>query len=174
MNPKLNDLKKDIQDLPHAEVSRLLLRLARLKTENKELLHYLLYFEHDAMAYAEEMKAEVLLPFTEAFVNSWTLGKKLRKSLRLVAKYARFTGNRAGESELLLSLVELYLENYRFEFRQTALARIAVRCMKKVSDNFDRIHEDFRADYEGRYNEALSLLKARLGAELTAEIRKID
>jgi hypothetical protein len=46
--------------------------------------------------------------------------------------------------------------------------------MKKVSDNFDRIHEDFRADYEGRYNEALSLLKARLGAELTSEIRKID
>jgi hypothetical protein len=173
MNPKLNDLKKDIQGLPQAEVVRLLFRLARLKAENKELLNYLLYFEHDPMAFADEMKAEVLLPFTEPFVNSWTLGKKLRKSLRLVAKYARFTGNRAGESELLLCLAENYLETYRFEYRQTALAKIAVRCLKKVQDNFDRIHEDFKADYEGRYNETLSLLKARLGAEITAGIEKI-
>jgi hypothetical protein len=171
MNPKLNNLKKEVQSLPQPEVVRLLLRLARLKAENKEMLHYMLYYESDSLAYAETMKPEILLPFSEPFVNTWQMAKKLRKSLRLIAKYTRFTSNRAGESELLLSMVEQYLEQYRFEFRQSALAKIMVRCLKRIHDNFDRIHEDFRADYEGRFEDALRLLKTRLGSEFSSELK---
>lgn len=174
MNPKLNELKKDVQGLPHPELVRLLMRMARLKTENKELLHYMLYYENDPLSYANELKQEVLLPFEEAFTHSRVLSKRIRKSLKIIARFTRFSSNREGESDLLLSLVENYLETYRYEYRQLVLARMVVRCLKKVYDNFDRIHEDYRADYSGRYNEALNLLRARLGAELTAELKNVD
>ncbi|MEZ5174419.1 MAG: hypothetical protein R2850_13175 [Bacteroidia bacterium] len=174
MNPKLNDLKKDVQGLPHPELVRLLMRMSRLKTENKELLHFMLYYEHDPMSYANALKEEVLAPFDDAFVHSRILSKKIRKSLKIIARFTRFSSNREGESDLLLSLVENYLETYRYEYRQLVLARMMVRCMKKVYDNFERIHEDFRADYSGRYNEALNLLRARLGTELTMELKKVD
>ncbi|MEX1190271.1 MAG: hypothetical protein WED33_13510 [Bacteroidia bacterium] len=171
MSLKLNDLKKDLGGLPQPELVQVVLRLARLKIENKELIHYLLYYAHDSSAYVEVLMPEVLDPFEQEFLNSYALSKRLRKSMRVIAKYLRFTSDRAGESELLLAVVSKYLATYRYEYRHAALSRIIVRCLKKTHDNFEKIHEDYRADYIDSYNNALKAVKSKLGVEVTSGLQ---
>ena len=171
MSLKLNELKRELEGMPNPQVIQLCVRLAKLKVENKELLHYLLFYSNDSLAYAELLKAEILDPFQQPFINAYTLAKRLRKSMRIIAKYIRFTGDRAGESELLLALVNEYLEFYRFEYRNAALARIVVRCLKKTSDNIAKLHEDIQADYSGLYDDALTKVRLKIGFEFTSELR---
>ena len=171
MSLKLNDLKKDLAGMPQPELIELILRLAKLKVENKEILHYLLYYAHDSAAYAQYILPEVLEPFEQDFLHPYALSKRLRKSLRIIAKYLRFTKDRAGESELLLFLVNKFLETYRYEYRHSSLSKVIVRCLKKAHDNFDKIHEDFRADYIDSYNTALKLVRAKLGLEATSALQ---
>ncbi len=165
MKAKLPELKRELEGLPQPELVRICLRLAKHKIENKELLDYLLWSSDDPMAYAEAFKAEVLLPFEMPFVNAYSFTKSIRKSLRLVTKYLRFTGARQGESELLLSIVERFHSTYRREYRNGALAKIMFRCLKKVATNIAKLHEDIQADFTGQYNELLRLSINRLGQE---------
>jgi len=171
MSLKLNELKRELDGMPLPQVVKLCIRLAKLKVENKELLHYLLFYSNDSLAYAELLKTDILGAFHLPFVNAFTLAKRLRKSMRIIAKYIRFTSDRAGESELLLALVNEYIDTYRFEYRNAALARIVVRCMKKTSDNIVKLHEDIQADYSGLYDEALTKVRLKLGYEFTSELR---
>jgi hypothetical protein len=174
MSLKLNELKRELEELPNPQVVQLCLRLAKLKVENKELLHYLLFYADDSMAYADLMKPDILDAFQQPFVNAYTLAKRLRKSMRIIAKYIRFTGNRAGECELLLALVDAYLDNYRYEYRNAALARVILRCLKKTRDNIAKLHEDIQADYSGLYDESLKKVQLKLGYEYTSELRSWD
>jgi len=60
----LQDIKKEIQHLPPGQVAELVLRLARYKKDNKELLAYLLFEAHDEQAFVEKVKAEVGFMFS--------------------------------------------------------------------------------------------------------------
>ena len=81
MSLKLNELKRELEGMPNPQVIQLCVRLAKLKVENKELLHYLLFYSNDSLAYAELLKAEILDPFQQPFINAYTLAKRLRKSM---------------------------------------------------------------------------------------------
>ncbi len=162
---KLPELKRELESLPQPELVRLCLRIAKHKTENKELLDYLLWSASDPLLYAQDFKADILLPFETPFVNAYSFTKSIRKSLRLISKYLRFTGSRQGECELLLALVEYYHTNYRREFRTAALSRIMFRCLKKASTNISKLHEDIQADYTSLYNDLRLQSITRLGSE---------
>ncbi len=91
MKTKLPELKRELEGLPQPELVRLCLRLAKYKVETKELLDYLLWSSEDPIQYANEFKSDVLLPFDTVFMGSYLFTKSLRKSLRLITKYTRFT-----------------------------------------------------------------------------------
>lgn len=165
MKAKLPELKRELESLPQPELVRLCLRIAKHKTENKELLDYLLWSANDPLLYAQEFKLEILLPFEMPFVNAYNFTKSIRKSLRLISKYLRFTGSRQGECELLLALVESYHTYYRREFRTAALSKIMFRCLKKAATNISKLHEDIQADYTSNYNDLLRQTITRLGTE---------
>lgn len=165
MKAKLPELKRELEGLPQPELVRLCLRIAKHKAENKELLDYLLWSAEDPMQYAQEFRAEVLLPFETPFVNAYSFTKSIRKSLRLITKYLRFTASRQGECELLLALVDAYHQSYRREYRTAALSKIIFRCLKKAAANIAKLHEDIQADYSSTYNDLLRQSITRLGQE---------
>lgn len=169
MKAKLPELKRELEGLPQPELVRLCLRLAKYKVESKELLDYLLWSADDPIQYAHEFKTDVLLPFDSLFIGSYLFTKSLRKSLRLIAKYTRFTGSKQGECELLLAFVEAFFHHYQRGFHTAANAKIIFRCLKKASVNINKLHEDIQADYTQNFNNLLREAIGKFGNETNEE-----
>ena len=100
----VHELKDELKHLSVKELVELCNRLARFKKENKELLTYLLFEAHDEKGYIQSVKTEVEQQFAEIPKgNSLYLQKKsIRKILRTVNKYNRYSGIKTTEVELLL------------------------------------------------------------------------
>ena len=169
MKAKLPELKRELEGLPQPELVRLCLRLAKYKLETKELLDYLLWSSEDPIQYANEFKTDVLLPFDSVFTGSYLFTKSLRKSLRLIAKYTRFTGSKQGECELLLAFVEAFFHHYQRGFHTAANAKIIFRCLKKAAANINKLHEDIQADYTENFNTLLRQAILKFGNETQGE-----
>ena len=98
----ISQIKKELASLPPEELGNLVLRLAKFKKENKELLSYLLFEAFDEQEYIKQAKDEINLDFLSLNRSSYYLAKKtLRKSLRTTNKYIRFSGKKETEIELL-------------------------------------------------------------------------
>lgn len=162
---KLTELKRELEALSPPELLKIILRLAKHKLENKELLSYLLFDAEDPLNYAEYLKEEMETPFLQPAVHPYYLLKSLRKSLRLITKYYRFTGNRNGEVELLLKLVSAFHEHYKSQFKYAALSKFIFRCLEKAEKSIDKLHEDLQADYLELHKELMRKSIARLGNE---------
>ena len=160
---KLTELKRELEALSPPELLKIVLRLAKHKVENKELLSYLLFDAEDPLNYAEHLKDEMETPFLQPATHPYYLLKSLRKSLRLITKYYRFTGNRNGEVELLLKLVSSFHEHYKPQFKYAALSKFIFRCLDKAEKSIDKLHEDLQADYTELKKELMKKSIARLG-----------
>ena len=160
---KLTKLKHELEALSPPELLKIVLRLAKHKVENKELLSYLLFDAEDPLNYAEYLKEEMETPFLQAVSHPYYLLKSLRKSLRLITKYYRFTGNRNGEVELLLKLVSSFHEHYKSHYKYAALSKFIFRCLDKAEKSIDKLHEDLQADYIELQKELMRKSIARLG-----------
>jgi hypothetical protein len=150
---KLSDLKKELADLSKPELIKLCLRVAKLKRENKELLSYLIFDSEDPLFYAQKLKPEIKEVFEQPFQHAYYLTKSIRKVMRIITKYYRFTSNKQGETELLIYLVEEFYQSWRYEYRYQALGKVIFRCLEKAQSNLKKIDEDFRADFEDPINE---------------------
>ena len=150
---KLSDLKKELSELSKPDLIKLCLRVAKLKRENKELLAYLIFDSEDPLFYAQKLKPEIKEVFEQPFQHAYYLTKSIRKAMRLITKYYRFTSNKQGETELLIYLVEEFYQSWRNEYRYQALGKVIFRCLEKAQSNLKKIDEDFRADFEDPINE---------------------
>ena len=95
------EIKKELATRSPKEVLELCLRLGKFKKENKELLTYLLYEAQDEAGYIITVKNEIEEHFlgmnrTRVFF----VKKTLRKILRMIAKYARYSKQKTTEVEL--------------------------------------------------------------------------
>ena len=96
-------IKKELKHLSSAELTELCLRLSRFKKENKELLTYLLFESHNESGYIETVKNYMDEEFKLINTNSYFYIKKsVRKILRNVKKFIRYSQNKETEVELIL------------------------------------------------------------------------
>ena len=155
----LASLKKELSGLERSELISICARLARHKKENKELLAYLLLDADDPMLYAEKIKPSLDEPFDAPFYSTWAFAKRLRKALRLISKYQRFTSNARGEAELLIYFLQPFQNDWRGQLRHTAIQKIVLRCIDKIEKLIHKIDEDYRADFEDPLQALRELLK---------------
>ncbi|WP_418500243.1 hypothetical protein [Flagellimonas sp.] len=141
-------LKKELQFRSQDEVMQLCLRLARFKKENKELLTYLLFEADSEESYIEVVKQETDEMFSEINVNSFFYIKKsVRKILRTLKKYIRYSGDKATEVELLLYFCEK-LKDFRPSIRRnTTLLNLYQRQLEYIAKKIPLLHEDLQHDY---------------------------
>lgn len=144
---KLNDIRKELQNLSSAQLVHICLRMARYKKENKELLAYLLFEADDELAFADTFKAEMGLQFSQMPHQQSAAIKHLRKILRLVTKYTRFTGSKQVEVELLLAYAKYYLEYVHFRSASRALTLLHLKQLDKIKKVIVKLHEDLQFDY---------------------------
>lgn len=144
----VSQLKKELQHRNPEELLQLCLRLSKFKKENKELLTYLLFEADNEEGYIETVKAEVDEWFDQINTNSFFYVKKsVRKILRNLKKYIRYSGDKATEVELLLYFCQK-LKAFRPSIRSnTTLTNLYERQVAFIHKKIDLLHEDLQYDY---------------------------
>ena len=141
-------IKKELQFKSQEDVMQLCLRLARFKKENKELLTYLLFESDSEEGYIETVKEEMDAMFADININSYFYIKKsVRKILRTLKKYIRYSGNKATEVELLLYFCEKLKSFQPSIQRNTTLKNLYQRQLDYVQKKIPALHEDLQHDY---------------------------
>jgi hypothetical protein len=144
----VKELKEELNHLPQTELVELCLRLSRFKKENKELLTYLLYEASNETGYIESIKAEITLQFTEINTDSYYYIKKsVRKILRRVKTYIRYSKIKETEVELLLYFCS-ELKNMKPSItHNVTLTNLYNRQIALIKKTITSLHEDLQYDY---------------------------
>jgi hypothetical protein len=142
-------LKAELESLSPAEIRDISMKLARYRTENKELLTYLLFYPGDEVGYIRSIKEEIDELFGEINTSHlYFVRKTVRKITRITNKYIRFSGNRQTEVELRLYLC-LKLRQSHIPLEQgSALGNLYVGQLQKIRKAISGLHEDLQHDYQ--------------------------
>ena len=153
----VKELKEELKSRSHQELVELCLRLSVFKKENKELLTYLLFEASDEAAFIIAIKKEIQLGFQEINVKSfYYIKKSVRKILRSIKKYIRYSKKKETEVELLLCFCS-ELKKLRPSFdRNFALHNIFIRQVAAVKKSISTLHEDLQYDYNEELKELIN------------------
>ena len=142
-------IKKELKHHSEEELMELCLRLSKFKKENKELLTYLLFEAHDESGYIETVKAEIDVQFQQINTNSYFYIKKsVRKILRNIKKYARYSLKKETEVELLLYFCKSLIEFTPSINDNVTLTNLYERQIALIKRIVSKLHEDLQYDYK--------------------------
>lgn len=141
-------IKKELQHSSTDELVALCLRLSKFKKENKELLTYLLFESHDEMGYIASVKSELDILFDTINTDSYHYIKKsVRKILRTLKKYARYSSKKETEVELLLYFCQR-LKDFEPSIQDNVtLTNIYQRQIMSIKKIVSTLHDDLQYDY---------------------------
>ena len=144
----ISDIKQELNNIEPVQLLELCLRLAKYKKDNKELLNYLLFEAHDEQAYIRNVKTEIEEAFKDINQSNLYFAKKsLRKILRTMAKYIRYTASKQAEVELLLHFCET-LQHSGIPVKNSAVINKLYQFqLKKIAKLIATLHEDLQYDY---------------------------
>jgi len=148
---KLSDLKKELAGLSVHELTDICLRLAKYKKENKELLTYLLFDSQDPMQYAEQVKLFLLEDFKSMQKHYYYSTKSMRKIIRLINRYAKYTGSKEVETELALWFCSNFLKFADLKSSHKPLQGLLTRQFDKIIKLMPKLHEDLQFDYQKEF-----------------------
>jgi len=121
----VKELKIALKECSHAQLVEHCLSLVKFKLECKELLTYLLFEADNEAAYVEEVKHTITLQFEDITTPSYYYIKKsIRKILRNIKKYIRYSKQKETAAELLLHFCTELKQNYPNMQQSTALLNI--------------------------------------------------
>jgi hypothetical protein len=144
----LNEVRKSLNSLTNKELIEVCLRMAKYKKDNKELLTYLLYYTGDEQGYINSVKEEMNRLLNDINrSNSYYTMKGIRKSLRFINKFIRFSGNKQTEVELLIHFCKSLKESGISIHSSTALNNLYQRQLLKIRNAISSLHEDLQFDY---------------------------
>lgn len=144
----ISHIKKELKNLPPEVIQEMVLRLAKYKKENKELLSYLLFEAHNESEYIRLVKEEIDEQFLSLNWSSFYLAKKtLRKVLRTTKKHIRFSGKKETEIELLLYFCKK-IKGSRLNYKSSKVVfNLYLNQVKRIQKVISMLHEDLQYDY---------------------------
>lgn len=150
----VTQIKKELEHLTSEDLTELCLRLSKFKKENKELLTYLLFESHDETSYIESIKAEVDKQFETINTNSYFYIKKsVRKILRIIKKFTRYSLKKETEVELLLYFCHKLKTFEPSIYNNVTLTNIYNRQLLLIEKTVNTLHEDLQYDFHLKITE---------------------
>jgi hypothetical protein len=144
----IHEIKQELSTVKPAELVELCLRLGKFKKENKELLTYLLFEAHDEEGYIQGVKKEMDGLFGEINQSHLYFAKKsLRKIVRVINKYCRYSGAKQTEVELRIYFCQSLNDSGIPVFHNTVINNLYQSQVKKIEAVLDTLHEDLQYDY---------------------------
>ena len=154
----VKELKQELNNCTQQELLELCLRLSEFKKENKELLTYLLFESYDEEGYIENVKSEIDTQFDH--INRKTayfIKKGVRKILRDLKKYIRYSQNKETEIDLLIYFC-LKLKKFSPSMnRNVTLQNLYQRQIEMIEKKVAALHEDLQSDYDLELKELSNL-----------------
>ena len=145
----LKEVKTELSHKSHVELMDLCLRLLRFKKENKELLTYLLFEISDEEGYVEGIKSAMDEEFEKINTDSYFyIRKSIRKILRLIKKYIRYSQSKETEVELLLYFCQELKEFSPSIQKSKALVNLYYRNLDFIKKKVALLHEDLQYDFQ--------------------------
>ncbi|MBZ0327182.1 MAG: hypothetical protein K8F54_06215 [Altibacter sp.] len=144
----LAQLKKELKHKSGDELEALVLRLTKHKTENKELLTYLLFEADDEAGFIAHIKEDIDHLFEEVNTNTMYFIKKgIRKILRTLKRYIRYSQNKETEVELLLYFCTK-MAAFRPSVKENqAMVYVFEKQKEMIAKKIVSLHEDLQYDY---------------------------
>jgi phosphoglycerate-specific signal transduction histidine kinase len=150
----VKQLKDELNHSTQEDLVNLCLRLSRFKKENKELLTYLLFESGNEQDYIESIKLEVDEQFEQINTNSYFYIKKsVRKILRNLKKYIRYSLNKETEVELLLYFCKKLNEFQPSISNNVTLTNLFKRQLAFINNKIEALHEDLQYDFNILLND---------------------
>ncbi len=144
----VKELKTELTHQSQAELVELCLQLSKFKKENKELLTYLLYEAENEEGYIESVINEIDEQFELINTSSYFYIKKsVRKILRMVKKYIRYSKQKETEVELLLHFCHVLKNMEPSMYKNVSLTNIFNRQILLIKKSIASLHEDLQYDY---------------------------
>jgi len=147
-------IKKELQHLPKEGLLELCLRLGKFKKENKALLTYLLFEAHDEDGYIASVKSTLDELFEGMNTDSYFYMKKtIRKILRQIRVYSRYSNKKSTEVELLLYFCDRLNALRPSIHRNRTLSNLYERQIIALKKKISVLHEDLQFDYNMQLEE---------------------
>lgn len=149
----IKQIKDELKHKSNDELVDLCLRLSKFKKENKELLSYLLYDLDNEAGYIADIKAEVDEQFES--INTQTfyfIKKSVRKILRNIKKYIRYSKKKETEVELLLYFAQKLSTMVPCIKDNLTLYNIYRKQLEITQKAINTLHEDLQYDYTEELN----------------------
>ena len=144
----INEIKQELITAKPAALVELCLRLARFKKENKELLTYLLFEAHNEQEYIAGIKREIDGDFSTINQSHLYFAKKsLRKIVRIINKYCRYSGIKETEIELRLHFCSTLKKSGIPIEQNPVINNLYLGQLKKIYTVLSTLHEDLQYDY---------------------------
>ncbi|MEO5910796.1 MAG: hypothetical protein ABIP95_07900 [Pelobium sp.] len=160
-SPKLAELKKELNFIEGKELRELCLRLAKHKTENKELLHYLLFYSHQKDIYIHEIKTLISNDLDDLHPSIYYVTKQLRKLLRVMNKHIKFISEKDKEADIVLHFCEEFIKHPIVSTHHKALILLLFRQLKRAHKIIIKLNEDLAFDYQRQFDELIEQLKLK-------------
>ena len=153
----VKQLKDELKQHSKEELLDLCLHLSKFKKENKELLSYLLYDADNEAGYISDIKIEVDELFEEINTKSYFYIKKsIRKILRNIKKYIRYSKKKQTEAELLIYFCQKLKAMSPSMADNVTLNNIFFRQIELAKKAISTLHEDLQYDYGEIIDELLN------------------
>ena len=150
----VNEIKQELSTAKPANLTELCLRLARFKKENKELLTYLLFEAHDEQGFVSGIKKEIDEQFETINQSQLYFAKKsLRKIVRIINKYCRYSGIKETEIELRIHFCTTLKESGIPITQNAVINNLYLSQIKKIHSVLATLHEDLQYDYQKQVEE---------------------
>lgn len=150
----LGEIKKELKFRSGDELEELVIRLAKYKAENKELLTYLLFENDDEQAFIEGVKKDLDTLFEGINTSSFYFIKKsIRRILRTLKRYIRYSQNKETEVELLLYFCEKLVNFEPSVKNNKAMIFLFEKQKERIANRILVLHEDLQYDYNLELNK---------------------
>ena len=144
----VKEIQSELEGLNQSELMALCLRLARFKKENKELLTYLLFESFDEETYIITLKHYTDEQFAGINTSSlYFVKKSLRKILRSLSKFIRYTGSVNVEVQLLIQFCATLKDSGIPIKDSQVLVNLYQGQLKKLAKSIAGLHEDLQYDF---------------------------
>lgn len=145
----ISKLKKELDTLTVEDVIDACMKMAKYKKENKELLSYLLFDSNYEPEYINTIKNDIDLQFSEINMNNLYYAKKsIRKIVRTINKYIRYSGQKRTEVEIRIYFCRKLKESGIRIHSSTTLSNLYNAQMLRINKAVSMLHEDLQYDYQ--------------------------